>query len=80
VLLPQENARVSFNGHHMHKHGKVRFFQTPVLAQGKSYTYRISASWHHDGQTIHQERTVQVMAGSTVKVDFRPHGQSQGGR
>jgi uncharacterized protein (TIGR03000 family) len=77
VLLPHANARVTINGQHSHKTGKVRVFETPRLGDGKAHSYRVRATWHEDGREVHREHTVQVRAGGNVRVDFQHHGTTQ---
>lgn len=68
VLVPDANAKVWFDGTLTNQKGTDRLFNTPELAPGGTYSYRIRASWQ-DGQQV-QEQVVQVTPGQTVVVDF----------
>jgi uncharacterized protein (TIGR03000 family) len=70
VLLPDPNAEVLFDGQKTTLKGSRRVYPTPNLAPGRTYWYRVRASWMQDGQPVHQERTVFVKAGGTTVVNF----------
>jgi uncharacterized protein (TIGR03000 family) len=78
VSLPHADAVVLFNGSKTTASGTHRVFKTPELSQGKRYTYRVVAMWHHSGTQIREERTVHVTAGATAHVHFHHQHHAPG--
>jgi uncharacterized protein (TIGR03000 family) len=70
VRLPQADARVSVDGQLTPTHGNLRRLQSPPLAGGQEYEYRIEAIWHEEGRSVSRERVVRLRAGSRALVDF----------
>ncbi len=70
VKLPDGDGEVWFDGQKTRQTGTSRTFVTPALEPGKSFSYQVSAAWHHNGRLVTAERTVNVSAGNTSYVDF----------
>lgn len=71
VILPDPQARVSFDGTNTTQTGTVRFFHTPAMTPGGTYQYQIHATWSQGGHEMSQDRTVAVTPNQTAIVDFR---------
>jgi uncharacterized protein (TIGR03000 family) len=52
--------------------GNVRYFQSPPLAQGRTYAYELRAEISRDGRVFTETKTVVVTAGQTLDVTFAP--------
>ncbi len=72
VRLPDPEGEVWFEGHKTQSMGTTRNFDTPPLEPGKTYTYHLTAAWHHNGNLVTDKRVVEFTAGTTVIVDFTP--------
>lgn len=70
VRVPVADGEILVDGAKTTSLGLNRSFETPKLKPGKSYSYRITASWKQGGEVVKDERTVQVKAGRTSLVDF----------
>jgi len=70
VALPHPDADIWLNSTAMKGTGTERAFESPELAEGKSYQYEVVARWPHDGREKSESRTVTVAAGETVVADF----------
>lgn len=70
VLLPDPAAKVWFDGSATKQIGTERFFHTPELSPGGSYSYRLRAEWVQKGQRMVQEQVVPVAPGRTSLADF----------
>jgi uncharacterized protein (TIGR03000 family) len=70
VVLPNPEAQVTIGGVKMESLGMVRTFELPPVDQGKSDTYKVTATWIDNGKPITDMRKVAVIAGSVAKVDF----------
>lgn len=68
VTVPTTWARVSFDGHDSYTSGTHRTFSTPQLSGAQSYA--VSASWQQYGHPVVQQRSVTVLPGQTVDVNF----------
>jgi uncharacterized protein (TIGR03000 family) len=65
------NAQVWFDGAQTTQKGSERYFATPPLERGKSYTYEVRATWKDsDGNPITQTREVTVEPGKWSIVNF----------
>lgn len=69
VRLPVD-ARLQFQGQLTQQTGSERFFVSPSLERGKTFTYTLTASWMENGGAVTQEKKVDVAAGREVIVDF----------
>jgi uncharacterized protein (TIGR03000 family) len=70
VFLPTEDAELWFGGHKTALRGTTRTFESPGLESGKTYRYRVKASWNRDGRIVTEERTAILSPGTTVIVNF----------
>jgi len=70
MILPDAQAQVSIGGRPTAQTGTERWFHSPALQTGSTYTYQIRASWMQGGKQVSQERTVTVIPGQTTVVDF----------
>jgi uncharacterized protein (TIGR03000 family) len=65
------NAKLIFNGKETSQTGSQRYFTTPPLEPGKTYTYEVDAIWQDaNGQQVKRHRDVQVQAGQPAMVNF----------
>jgi uncharacterized protein (TIGR03000 family) len=70
VLVPA-NAKLWFDGKETSQTGPDRFFATPALEPGKTFTYEVRATWtDSNGQPVTRTREVQVQANRPVLVSF----------
>jgi uncharacterized protein (TIGR03000 family) len=71
VLVPRAVSFVWIAAYEMSAGtGTERFFRSPPLQAGFSYTYRVTASWMENGQEVRVQRTVPVASGRRSVVDF----------
>jgi uncharacterized protein (TIGR03000 family) len=70
VRVPDPNAEVLFGGQKTQQTGTTRAFVSPQLSGDGQYTYRITARWQENGQTVERARNVNVRPGQYVDVDF----------
>jgi uncharacterized protein (TIGR03000 family) len=75
VRVPAD-AQVMFDGTPTKQTGTDRMFMTPSLAGNQNYTYDITAQWQENGKDRKQTKTVKLVPGQTVDVDFTS-GQGQ---
>lgn len=68
VIVPDANTEVMIQGQRMSSTGPRRFFISPELESGKTYSYSISIPGGEKGKE--ETRTVEVQAGKSVTVDF----------
>jgi uncharacterized protein (TIGR03000 family) len=71
LTLPDLNARVTFDDTQTQQTGTNRVFTSPSLEPGKSYTYKVRATWTENGQETTSTKDVLIQAGRTTTVDFR---------
>jgi len=69
VTVPA-NAELWFDSARTKQVGAVREFKTPSLPSNRSFTYQLRIRWQEDGQLREQLRTVRVVAGQQLAVDF----------
>lgn len=70
VDVPDANAEVWFNGKKTTSHGKRRFFTSPPLDRGANHVVAVRATWREGGQNMMVERTINLTAGTLVRVEF----------
>ena len=70
VILPDAAAQVQIDGRATQSTGTTRYYESPALTPGASYSYRVTATFQRDGQPVTEERVVPVGAGTTRVVDF----------
>lgn len=64
------DAQVLFDGSPTSQSGSERRFTSPALDPGQIYSYRVTARWREDGRERTETRTVRLLAGQTVEVNF----------
>jgi uncharacterized protein (TIGR03000 family) len=64
------NAQVMFDNTPTQQTGMDRTFMSPALDNNQNYTYQISARWMDNGQQRNETRTVRLIQGQSVNVDF----------
>jgi uncharacterized protein (TIGR03000 family) len=69
VRVPPE-TELWFDGMKTTQQGSMRYFTTPPLVPGKTFTYELKASWMVNGAPVTQTRQVTVEAGKRAVVDF----------
>jgi len=70
VVVPA-GAQLWIDGNSTSQTGTVRYFTTPPLTPGQTFTYDVRASWpDSSGAPATQQRTVQVQAGQQSVVNF----------
>jgi uncharacterized protein (TIGR03000 family) len=79
VLLPNPEAEVWFDDAPTQQRGFERFYHSPPLDPSSNYRYTIKARWMENGQTVNQERRVDVRPGQAAFVDFRTKQQGGAG-
>jgi uncharacterized protein (TIGR03000 family) len=70
VIVPDDGAKVWFNGYHAQGKGSTRYFNSPELTPGTTFSYTIRVAWNEAGQGQAKDRVVYVTAGSHLVVDF----------
>ena len=70
VIVPDPDARVSFDGHATQQKGTERIFHSPDLESGEKLYYTIRATWSDNGHENTKEMTVTVRAGYRTVVNF----------
>ena len=71
IELPAE-AGLVVGEYNTHSTGSIRYFQSPPLAEGKTYAYELRAEITRDGRVFTETKTVVVTAGQTLDVNFAP--------
>lgn len=69
VRLPAE-ASLLFSDHATQQTGPLRSFISPPLTPGKTYVYKLKATWTENGQPASAEKEIEVQAGKEVVVDL----------
>jgi uncharacterized protein (TIGR03000 family) len=70
VLLPDPQAKVTFDGKSTNSTGNDRLFLTPALAQGGPSTYVIRVTFMANGQEMTREQTLNAAPNMSYLVDF----------
>lgn len=79
VHLPV-SAQLFIEGQPTTQTGATRRFQSPVLAAGRTFVYKLQARWVENGQEVIADRQVDIQAGQEVVVDFNPKSNSTGAK
>jgi uncharacterized protein (TIGR03000 family) len=66
------NAQVLFDNTATEQTGPERTFMSPPLEGNQNYSYQITAKWMENGKDQQQTRTVRLVRGQNVNVDFTP--------
>jgi uncharacterized protein (TIGR03000 family) len=74
VLLPDANAKVTFDDTATTQTGTDRVFNTPALDPAKSYSYTVQATWMEGDKEVTRKKDVRIAAGANTTVDFRTPG------
>jgi len=70
VVVPA-GAQLWIDGNSTAQTGTVRYFTTPPLTPGQTFTYDVRATWTDSSAgPVTQQRTVQVQAGQQSAVNF----------
>lgn len=69
VRLPAD-AKLFADGAALRMTGGERKFQTPELPAGMEYTYRFTAEYVRNGETISVSKQIAVQAGSSATLEF----------
>jgi uncharacterized protein (TIGR03000 family) len=71
VLVPDANAKVTFDDTATTQTGTDRVFNSPPLEPGKSFSYTVQATWMEGDKEVTHKKDVRVQAGANTTVDFR---------
>jgi uncharacterized protein (TIGR03000 family) len=71
VLVPDPNAKVTFDDSTTQQMGTDRLFITPQLDPNKTYSYTVKATWMENGKEVTRSQEAKVQPGRQVTVDFR---------
>lgn len=77
VRLPVD-ARLTADGRTLNLTGAERKFVSPELPQGQEFTYKFTAEYERDGETVTVAKKVAVRAGITTSVTFADLTASKG--
>jgi uncharacterized protein (TIGR03000 family) len=70
VRVPPD-AKLIFNGKETSQTGSQRYFATPPLEPGKTFTYEVEATWQDaNGKQVRRTREVHVQANQLAMVNF----------
>jgi uncharacterized protein (TIGR03000 family) len=70
VIVPDPDARISFDGHATQQKGSERIFHSPDLESGEKLYYTVRATWSDGGRENTKEMTIAVRAGYRTVVNF----------
>jgi uncharacterized protein (TIGR03000 family) len=70
VKVPAD-AKLTIQGAATRQTGAERTFQSPTLPDGKTFTYKLKATWIANGKPVTVEKEVDVTAGAEVAIDLR---------
>jgi uncharacterized protein (TIGR03000 family) len=70
IILPDPSARIWVNNFATVSTGERRIFETPALQPNRTYAYQLTVLWQQDGQTMRDERRLEVGAGGAITVDY----------
>jgi uncharacterized protein (TIGR03000 family) len=71
VKVPTD-AKVFVNGRETSSTGIDREYISRDLQPGARYNYDVRAEFTRDGQSVSENKSIQLIAGQTAKVDFTP--------
>lgn len=78
VHLPAD-ATLTIDGQPTQSRSDTRTFVSPPLEPGKTYHYTLRAEMNRDGHNVTDRKTVEVRAGQTAEVTFKPSDTNRGG-
>ena len=71
VIVPDDDAELSFENEVTKTTGTIRDFETPPLEPGRAYRYTFSVKWAPNNYTtITRKRTISFKAGESITVDL----------
>lgn len=71
-LIVPAGSELWFQGLKTRQKGSFRFFESPPLEPGKTYTYTIKTVWTNaKGEKVERTRAVQIRAGDYLRLDLR---------
>lgn len=70
IRVPVADASVKIADYNSKQVGRDRFFHTPELTLGQTYSYPIETLWIDNGQGIRASRVATSKAGQSVTIDF----------
>ena len=71
VIVPDDNAELSFENEVTKTTGTIRDLETPPLEPGRAYQYTFSVKWTPNNYTtITRKRTISFKAGESITVDL----------
>jgi uncharacterized protein (TIGR03000 family) len=70
VIVPDDGAKVWLNGNQAQGKGATRYFNSPELTPGTTYSCMIRVVWNESGQSRARDRVVYLTAGAQLVVDF----------
>jgi uncharacterized protein (TIGR03000 family) len=71
ITMPAEDAELEIDGRVISGAGMSRTFETPPLAGGRSYEYKVVARWRPNAYTnMSRTKTVTFRAGEPLKLDL----------
>jgi len=70
VHLPPQ-ASLTIDDYQTQSRSDTRFFTSPPLDPGKTYTYTLRGEINRDGRFVHATKTVEVKAGEVSEVTLR---------
>jgi uncharacterized protein (TIGR03000 family) len=73
VSVP-DGARLAFNGAETRQRGSSRWFVSPPIATGGTYSYVIQATWNEKGREVTRTRRLSVRAGDMWNVTIGRDG------
>jgi uncharacterized protein (TIGR03000 family) len=69
IKVPAD-AQIWFDGTRTAQTGAVRYYVTPRLGAGRTWTYEVRARWQQDGQPVTRTRQLQLEAGKEARLDL----------
>jgi uncharacterized protein (TIGR03000 family) len=79
-LRVPDDAEVWFDDAKTKQTGPLRYFFSPPLAAGKSYSYQVQVRWKKDGKPVERKQRIDVHAGQALRLDLTNGFQSQASR
>jgi uncharacterized protein (TIGR03000 family) len=67
-VVVRPDAEIWFDDSKMRQTGIMRNFESPALAPGFEYTYRLKATWMENGKAVTRTRNITVRAGDEIEV------------
>lgn len=71
VLVPTPDVELRINDQLMDQPGTDRLFDSPAMEPGKTYIYKLQATWSRDGRQITRKKQIDVVPGQAYTVEFK---------